>query len=275
MGNENSSQGIEKVEDGEDQVKETPMFTNQAVQPSNLSPLRNEDFDPSQCIVRPLPREICEWHGRGHSQFAIVIDNVLSQEECRRWIEETEKAGYGQAMVNVGGGREVLQKDYRNSARCLMDDEARASDLWQRVKHFIPDNLRNLVGFKAVELNERLRFLRYDVGEFFAPHCDGAYAHPYGHPKWGSASKITLQLYLNEGFVGGSTRFFTSYRTETCQCYDVVPKAGSVLLFEHSMMHSGEVVAEGRKYAMRTDVQFVQDKGDNNNKGGDEEIDLR
>ncbi|RYG98029.1 hypothetical protein EON65_51965 [archaeon] len=68
--------------------------------------------------------------------------------------------GYGQAMVNVGNGREVLQKDYRNSARCLMDDEKRAYELWLRIKHFVPKKLRNFQQFTPVELNERLRFLR-------------------------------------------------------------------------------------------------------------------
>ncbi|RYG98030.1 hypothetical protein EON65_51970 [archaeon] len=90
MGNENSA-GITEVE-GEDEVEVTkPTFTNQAVMSSILSPLA-EHFDPSKCTVRSLPKKICEWRGKGHSQFAVVVDNVLSEEECQRWIHETEQA---------------------------------------------------------------------------------------------------------------------------------------------------------------------------------------
>jgi hypothetical protein len=37
---------------------------------------------------------------------------------------------------------------------------------------------------------------------------------------------------------------------------DVVPKTGSVLLFQHPLLHSGETVVRGRKYALRTDVMY-------------------
>ncbi|RYG98028.1 hypothetical protein EON65_51960, partial [archaeon] len=79
------------------------------------------------------------------------------------------------------------------------------------------------------------------------------YPYPYTHSHSHSHSHTHTP--------SGATRFFTSYDTAHCQHYDVIPQTGSVLIFEHSMMHSGEVVAEGRKYAMRTDVQFLQDTG--------------
>ena len=39
----------------------------------------------------------------------------------------------------------------------------------------------------------RLRFLRYDPGEYFKPHMDGTYQRENG-----DRSYITIQLYLNE-----------------------------------------------------------------------------
>jgi predicted 2-oxoglutarate/Fe(II)-dependent dioxygenase YbiX len=111
-----------------------------------------------------------------------------------------------------------------------------------------------------VGLNERLRFLRYNEGEYFAPHCDGSFAYPADHPtKAHQGSYVTFQLYLNEGFEGGATRFFPESLGwgSTREYYDVVPKAGSVLLFEHRMYHEGEKLRKGRKYAIRSDVMYM------------------
>ena len=38
----------------------------------------------------------------GQDKFAVVIDNVLSKEECEHLIEMTEKQGYDAALLNVG-----------------------------------------------------------------------------------------------------------------------------------------------------------------------------
>ncbi len=121
-----------------------------------------------------------------------------------------------------------------------------------------------------VSLNERLRFLKYHPGDYFRPHCDGAYARPDGS----EMSFITIQLYLNNcnpnpgmmskllgsgekyDFEGGATTFLT-YSTESKQkrvpCY---PKAGRVLVFEHKILHEGSEVTKGIKYSMRTDIMY-------------------
>jgi len=220
---------------------------------ASLTPLASK-FDHSKCVVRPLPEKITA--GRDH--FAIVIDNVLSEKECADWISTTEMAGYGHALVNIGGGRQEKMDDVRNSTRCIVDDADRAADIWSRVCGFIPE-VRNpakipFSDIKPIEVNERLRFLKYDPGEFFAPHYDGAYTRRTGGSA-GDTSMITLQVYLNEGFEGGSTRFFED---RSDYFYDVVPKTGSVLLFDHPMLHSGESVIRGRKYALRSDIMFTR-----------------
>jgi prolyl 4-hydroxylase len=60
---------------------------------------------------------------------------------------------------------------------------------------------------------------------------------------------VTCQLYLNDGFEGGATRFM-DYSDESLG-YDVIPRTGSVLLFEHRLHHEGSMLISGRKYAMR------------------------
>jgi hypothetical protein len=53
----------------------------------------------------------------GVQAFAVVIENVLTEEECKQWIEDSEHSGYVNALINVGGGRQVRMDDVRNSAR--------------------------------------------------------------------------------------------------------------------------------------------------------------
>ena len=183
------------------------------------------------------------------SKFAIVLKDVFSKDECAAMIADTESKGYGVALLNVGGGREVLDTDYRKSSRCIVDSVEQAAEIWKRVKEHVPafwtcfDEQWNAVG-----LNERLRFLRYNPGDFFSPHCDGCYQRSNGE-----RSFITLQLYLNEGFEGGATTFLDRHSSAV---FEVQPKTGQVLIFQHDIYHSGAKVSEGVKYAVRTDIMY-------------------
>ena len=105
-----------------------------------------------------------------------------------------------------------------------------------------------------MSLNERLRFLRYDPGHKFEAHHDGEYWRPDGIER----SYITVQLYLNEGFEGGSTTFIHPHKH--WEKKEVVPKIGSVLVFEHAILHEGSALIEGRKYCVRTDVMYKPNK---------------
>jgi len=105
----------------------------------------------------------------------------------------------------------------------------------------------------AVGLNERMRFLKYKPGHFFAPHQDIPYVRgPDCGAKAGEKSHITVQLYLNDKFKGGATRFLSGTRH-----YDVVPKIGSALIFDHELLHEGSRVSGGIKYSVRTDIMFA------------------
>jgi predicted 2-oxoglutarate/Fe(II)-dependent dioxygenase YbiX len=110
--------------------------------------------------------------------------------------------------------------------------------------------------WRAVGFNERLRFLRYDPGTYFAPHMDGSYERDDpSHPKYGEKSLVTAQIYLNQGFEGGATRMMGRNLSDG---YDVVPRTGSVLVFQHDIFHEGSVLIAGRKYTIRTDVMYAR-----------------
>jgi Rps23 Pro-64 3,4-dihydroxylase Tpa1-like proline 4-hydroxylase len=101
-------------------------------------------------------------------------------------------------------------------------------------------------------VNERLSFLRYEPGGFFEPHCDGLLKLQDGRN-----SRVTLQIYLSdEGLEGGATRI---WGTEMKRFMDIEPKIGRVLIFQQrNLLHSGEKITKGLKYAMRSEFMFEE-----------------
>lgn len=52
--------------------------------------------------------------------------------------------------------------DVRSNTRVMIDDAAWAKVVYDRVAPYLPETLK---GYRPVELNERLRFLKYTPGE--------------------------------------------------------------------------------------------------------------
>lgn len=176
-----------------------------------------------------------------------TLENILSPAECAEYITLTENIGYTDAPITTRRGFEI-RPDIRNNQRVILDDRERAFDLWQRVSNYIP----NTVGrWQAVGLNERFRFYRYDPGQRFAPHHDGAYQRPNGEE-----SLLTFMIYLNEGFEGGETRFYLPRYYEDLSNLAVIPVTGMALCFVHELVHEGAAIIQGRKYVLRSDVMY-------------------
>ena len=187
------------------------------------------------------------------TKFCLVIKNVLSEQECKDLIALTEDQGYEPALVNIGGGNQILISDYRNSDRCIIDSPEIAEAIYQRIQKFVPKEFQSM---HAVGLNERLRFLRYGAGNFFQPHCDGAFIRgPEAGNRCGERSHITMMLYLNGGMEGGATRFFVG--PDQSIVVDVVPQPGQILLFQHNILHEGSLVTGRLKYSVRTDMMYT------------------
>ena len=229
--------------------------------------------------------------------WAVVLDGVLSQEECDTIVaaaEETTNGTWERAMVNIGGGFQALYEDTRKCGRIMWDNKELAEKLLQRIDKEVLSEIDRLekwsvvTGYgpfkrnevwKMTRLNERLRFLKYTGGEYFKgeqtewwgrrciankkkAHCDGAYETPDRKER----SYFTLQLYLKdsegkdgeEPLEGGATTF---YSPNMKRHMDVVPKAGRVLLFQHrDLIHSGDDVVSGTKLTLRTDIMYTKEE---------------
>lgn len=202
----------------------------------------------------------------GRVKFAFVIHNLFTPEECTDLVAMTESRGYKEALVHGADGKEVVRKDIRNSGRCIVDDTELSDNWFCRVMHALENNpnlMDELVHAKYIGectqdqeqvcgLNERIRFLRYLPGQYFATHQDNAFTRgpEFGERK-GETSYLTFLLYLNSDVKGGETRFQSGDRW-----LDVVPKVGSVLVFDHDISHEAMSVVSGIKYCCRSDFMY-------------------
>lgn len=173
-----------------------------------------------------------------------TIPNVLTAEECDAFIRLTEKSGYDAAPITTAVGF-LMRPQVRSNTRVMIDDPAHAAWLWGRVAPFMHGRLGP---FRAVGLNERFRYYRYDPGQFFRWHGDGAFIRSENE-----RSLFTLMVYLNDDFEGGTTDFRIGFGHADRK---IAPRRGMALVFEHSLLHQGAPVESGRKYVMRTDVMY-------------------
>ncbi|KAK5695864.1 hypothetical protein LTR97_008284 [Elasticomyces elasticus] len=236
--------------------------------------------------------------------YAVVLDNVLTPEECETFIKGAEASttkGWERAMINIGGGRQRLMEDERCCGRIIWDSPAIVDKVWKRIEH-LPE-VKEIVRLEKVPKifgqgpskrdevwefsrpNERMRFLKYVGGEYFRPHCDGSYETPDRKER----TYFTLHLYLSDAkphsdtdsayltpeqkmrvakseLLGGATTFHSINMKEKL---DVLPVMGRVLLFQHrDLLHSGDDVLKGTKYTMRTDLLYSSNAAAKPSRGG-------
>jgi len=184
------------------------------------------------------------WHTR---RIIGTIDNFFSQAECDEAIAFGENHGFEDAMVTTNAGA-VRLEDVRNNDRVIVDDATRAASLYERLATVLPAEFDSS---RPVCLNERLRLYRYDVGQKFDWHRDGYFQRD------DLRSRFTFMVYLNDDFEGGGTSFDSrSFASDAFERFTIRPKTGMALLFHHPVMHRGDAVTKGRKYALRTDVMY-------------------
>ena len=91
--------------------KEAPEFFQISESVADSINKRSQKEIKSERIVLP-------WN---KNKIAFKVRNVLTPNECKLLIQASEAAGYEPAMVNIGGGRQILNTDYRDSYRVMID----------------------------------------------------------------------------------------------------------------------------------------------------------
>jgi predicted 2-oxoglutarate/Fe(II)-dependent dioxygenase YbiX len=177
-----------------------------------------------------------------HGDRIVTVEGLLLPDECEDLVRLAESVGFTDAPITTGFGF-MMAPEVRNNTRVMLDDRQRAAALWDRVAPFAPARRG---GLQPIGLNERFRFYRYEAGQYFRWHHDGAFRRSPSE-----RSLTTAMLYLNEGFEGGETEFRLS-----AGLLSIAPKRGLLLLFDHGLRHQGAPVRRGRKYVLRSDVMY-------------------
>jgi predicted 2-oxoglutarate/Fe(II)-dependent dioxygenase YbiX len=166
-----------------------------------------------------------------------LIPEFVSVDECNDLIAVAQAHGFEAADVRTREGSRAMPM-IRNNQRAMFKSPEWVALLWQRLALY---DLPQVDGQHAVCLPEHLRFYRYDPGQRFKMHKDGPWTE---HDRY---SQLTMLVYLNDGFVGGQTKF---------KEYEYTPRTGDCLLFVHQLWHEGAAVIEGAKYVLRSDVMY-------------------
>ncbi|WAS89623.1 prolyl hydroxylase family protein [Nannocystis punicea] len=169
-----------------------------------------------------------------------TVDDVLTASECVALIDHIESLGPVRAPVTMLRAP-VLRPVLRDNKRVILDDPELAALLFERARPAVPPRIGPMT---VLGLSERLHCYRYDPGERFAPHFDGACVRADDE-----YSLLTFMIYLNDDFTGGETHFLHLEQS-------VVPRTGLGVLFQHRLLHEARAVASGRKYVVRSDILY-------------------
>ncbi len=169
-------------------------------------------------------------------RFLCIIEDVFSEAECTAFIQELDAA---EKLSTVDSGLALYD-------RAMLISPMWAEEVKGRIRNLVPDNIRDIF-----VVNDHFRFSKYNDGGHFKIHRDGVNSDGKGN-----YSLLTLNVFLNNGFVGGETDFF---REDGQRFVRAVPKPGRGALFETNVLHCGNSVSEGNKYLLRTDIMVPRE----------------
>ena len=217
---------------------------------------------------RPLPAQNNELETKLDNQLAkldteqplpaamghcLLVHGFLSPDECAALIDAAEARGF------VGAGSDY-PPSYRNNDRQVLDDDALAQRLFERLRAYAPERLvdDDGAGWRLHALNERLRLCRYRPGQRFNIHQDGVH-----HRGADQRTRLTFMIYLTDGdaFDGGDTVFYAQGPQGGADDAPPVvarvrPRAGLLIVFDHALWHAGEAVTRGIKHILRSDLLY-------------------
>jgi hypothetical protein len=187
-----------------------------------------------------------------------VMENLISQADCTNLINRAN-----QLQTDTKGNKSWHQPGTGGQySRVIMIDPKLANNIWTHIKPFLPKELN---GYKLLYLNSHFRFSRYRKDGIFPLHCDGKNydsSRPDLTAEYSAESLLTLNIFLNsEGdydLVGGGTSFFNRHEDGFRLRTTVKAQAGRAALFWADQYHRGDLVGEGFKYLLRTDVMGVK-----------------
>jgi len=189
-------------------------------------------------------------------KICFLVAHAITHEECDMLLKACEESGWHPASLEYDlgsgdlAGESIVNTNLRDSDRCVLHKEDLAVVLWERLQSMIPHDC--FAPLKPKRVNSCFRCLRYTSSQAgFAKHRDGRSVVN------GEISRVTVQIYLNDGFCGGATRLCHADDTlDSTHGIDVIPHKGMALIFDQGIVHKASPVHSGVKYSARTEVMF-------------------
>lgn len=181
-----------------------------------------------------------------------IINNFLTKERCQELITLSETAGYDEADISYAEGAK-MNKEYRDNSRCLLKNEELRLEIERLIQPNVPMELPIIKSGGIIEqakylrVSGNFRFYKYIKSQKFKKHRDGNVQEE------GGVSRITILIYLNDVEQGGETNICDRMLDKPVV---VKPEEGKLLMFNHSLLHSGEELLDGVKYVLRTDLIY-------------------
>ena len=218
------------------------------------------------------------------------LHGLLSRDECAEIVAQSETLDFVRHSSGGGIASKLEQTGRRPPDKLAWVIPAEHSEaLYRRMASQLPPDIH---GWQPRAVNSRWRLYRYDAGFSLDRHLDRAYSasglHTDGKLRHdvlqdGSASLLTLLIYLNDGVEdgGGGTTLYSFPRSRLprrCnsgsdsdsgsdddynELTEVLPRAGDALAFPHgvnnpqSVWHAGAPLMKGTKYIIRTDIIYT------------------
>lgn len=121
-------------------------------------------------------------------------------------------------------------------------------------------NSKNSGEYKPINCNPNIRVYRYDKGHAFGRHVDESNLVP---GRGGGTTEMTMLIYLST-CQGGATRFHHPVgrgrrSSKSPSSFGFEPQVGALLLHvhgNHCLEHEADVVLDGQKYVLRTDLVY-------------------
>lgn len=191
-----------------------------------------------------------------------VIGDLCTSDECDSFIVWAKEHGLEKPNFN---------EEHRKCERLHVVNTLMSDLIMKRLKPFLPQTIEvDGIRFSLHRFTHHWRTVHYVEGGHFSPHYDGSKMTADG-----KLTVFTFQMYLNDAFKDGSTRFYLSYQPKRSEAHDIAygqvqdfapqsppefkvsPKTGTALLFNHThnLLHDGESVS-GEKWILRGDILY-------------------
>jgi hypothetical protein len=169
-----------------------------------------------------------------------TIDNLYTNEEIELYTQYIEDA----YIKN----RTFTNNEPFKNGKLIYPEWS--SLMYERINPYLPKiyNDANGVVCKFIESPKYIMYKKVISNQNFGIHTDTGCEYNIYNNKY---SKFTVLTYLNDDYEGGYTTFYDDQFNQTVS---IKPQKNRTLIFDIELFHSGEMVLNGSKYWIGTEL---------------------